>query len=110
VRQKEITSEREKKNEDRKIMVRGTTSLWKLLLLLSVNLWSEIRLVTNMAAQLSPSSSIDDATNTSGSSSIIGYMEHTVSKLDTLVGVTIKYGVKVTNFFSCFFQSQISTL
>jgi hypothetical protein len=67
------------------------------LLLLFVNLWSEIRLATNMAAQLSPSSSIDDATSTSGSSSSIGYIEHTVSKLDTLAGVVIKYGVKVAD-------------
>ncbi len=63
-----------------------------------------------MAARLSPSSSIDDATSTSGSSSSIGYMEHTVSKLDTLAGVAIKYGVEVTNSLSRFFQSQISTL
>ncbi len=77
--------------------------IWKLLLLLSVNLWSEIRLVTNMTAQLSPSSSIDDATNTSGSSSSIGYIEHTVSKLDTLAGVVIKYGVKVMNSLTRFF-------
>jgi hypothetical protein len=61
-----------------------------------------------MAAQLSPSSSIDDATSTSGSS--IDYIEHTVSKLDTLAGVVIKYGVKVTNSLTRFFQSQISTL
>jgi hypothetical protein len=80
------------------------------LLLLSVNLRSEIRLVTDMAARLSPSSSIDDATSTSGSSSSIGYMEHTVSKLDTLAGVAIKYGVEVTNSLSRFFQSQFSTL
>ncbi|KAH8935256.1 hypothetical protein BDL97_17G019800 [Sphagnum fallax] len=50
-----------------------------------------------MAARLSPSSSIDDATSTSGSSSSIGYMEHTVSKLDTLAGVAIKYGVEVAD-------------
>ncbi len=81
------------------------------MLLLSVNLRSEIRLVTDMAARLSPNSSIDDATSTSGSSSSsIGYMEHTVSKLDTLAGVAIKYGVEVTNSLSRFFQSQISTL
>ncbi len=91
-------------------MVRGTTSFWKLLMLLFVNLRSEIRLVTDVATQLSPSSSIDDATSTSGSSSNIGYMEHTVSKLDTLAGVVIKYGVEVMNSLSCFFQSQISTL
>ncbi|CAM6013104.1 unnamed protein product [Sphagnum balticum] len=53
-------------------------------------------LIDNMAARLSPSSSIDDATSTSGSSSI-GYMEHTVSKLDTLAGVAIKYGVEVAD-------------
>jgi LysM repeat protein len=52
--------------------------------------------VTDMAARLSPSSSIDDATSTSGSSTI-GYMEHTVSKLDTLAGVAIKYGVEVAD-------------
>jgi hypothetical protein len=63
-----------------------------------------------MAAQLSPSSRIDDATNTLGSSSSIGYMEHTVSKLNMLARIAIKYGVEVTNFFSRFFQSQISTL
>jgi hypothetical protein len=68
-----------------------------------VNLWSEIRLAIDMAAQLSPSSSIDDATSTLGSSSSIGYIEHTVSKLDTLVGVIIKYGVKVTNSLTRFF-------
>jgi hypothetical protein len=68
-----------------------------------MNLRSEIRLVTDMATQLSPSSSIDDATSTSGSSSSIGYMEHMVSKLDTLAGVAIKYGVKVTNSLSRFF-------
>jgi hypothetical protein len=56
-----------------------------------------------MAAQLSPSSSIDDATSTSGSSSSIGYIEHTVSKLDTLAGVVIKYGVKVMNSLTRFF-------
>ncbi len=66
--------------------------------------------MTDMVAQLSPSSSIDDATSTSGSSSNISYMEHMVSELDTLVRVIIKYGVKVTNSLSCFFQSQISTL
>jgi hypothetical protein len=54
--------------------------------------------------------SIDDATSTSGSSRSIGYMEHTVSKLDMLAGVAIKYGVEVTNSLSRFFQSQISTL
>jgi hypothetical protein len=59
--------------------------------------------MTNMAAQLSPFSNIDDATNTLGSTSIIGYMEHMVSKLDMLAGVAVKYGVKVTNSFSCFF-------
>jgi len=84
----------------------------------------------DVAIQLSPSSSTDDATSTSGSSSSIGYMEHTVSKLDmiahtiskldtiahtiskldTIAGVAIKYVVEVTNSFSCFFQSQISTL
>ncbi len=74
-----------------------------------MNLWSEIRLAINMAAQLSPSSSIDDATSTSGISSSIGYIEHTVSKLDTLAGIVIKYGVKVTNSLTRFFQSQIST-
>jgi hypothetical protein len=63
-----------------------------------------------MAAQLSPSSSIDDGTSTSSSSSSIGYIEHMISKLDTLAGVVIKYGVKVTNSHSRFFQSQISTL
>jgi hypothetical protein len=63
-----------------------------------------------MVAQLSPSSSINDATNTSGSNSNIGYMEHTVSKLDMLAGVAIKYGVEVMNSFSRFFQSQIFTL
>jgi len=78
-------------------------------MLLSMNLQSEIHLVTDVAIQLSPSSSIDDATSTSGSSSNIGYMEHTVSKFHTLVGVAIKYGVKVMNSLSCFFQSQIST-
>ncbi len=91
-------------------MVRGTTSFWKLLMLLFVSLRSEIRLVTDVATQLSPSSSIDDATSFSGSSSNIGYMEHTVSKLDTLARVVIKYGVKVMNSLSCFFQFQISTL
>ncbi len=75
-----------------------------------MNLWSEICLVIDMAAQLSPSSRIDDATNTLGSSSSIGYMEHTVSKLNMLARIAIKYGVEVTNFFSRFFQSQISTL
>jgi hypothetical protein len=77
---------------------------------LSVNVRSEIRLVADVATQLSPSSNIDDATNTSSSSSNIGYMEHIVYKLDTLAGVAIKYGVEVMNSFSCFFQSQISTL
>ncbi|CAK9278649.1 unnamed protein product [Sphagnum jensenii] len=49
-----------------------------------------------MAAQLSPSSNIDDATsNSSSSSSSIGYMEHTASKLNTLSRVAIKYGVEV---------------
>jgi len=68
--------------------------------------------VIDMVVQLSPSSSIDDATSTScsSSSSSIGYMEHMVSKLDTFAGVAIKYGVEVMNFLSCFFQSQISTL
>ncbi|CAK9237987.1 unnamed protein product [Sphagnum troendelagicum] len=48
-----------------------------------------------MAAQLSPSSNIDDATsNSSSSSSSIGYMEHTASKLNTLSRVAIKYGVE----------------
>ncbi len=76
-----------------------------------MNLRSEIRLVTDMAAQFSPSLSIDDATGTSGSSSSsIGYMEHTASKLNTVSGVAIKYGVEVMNFLSHFFQSQISTL
>jgi hypothetical protein len=45
-----------------------------------------------MAVQFLLSSNIDDATSTSGSNSI-GYTKHTVSKLDTLVGVAIKYGV-----------------
>jgi hypothetical protein len=79
-------------------------------MLLFVNLRSEIRLVTDMAAQLLPSSSIDDATSTSGNSSSISYMEHMISKLDTLARVAIKYGVEVTNSLSHFFQSQISTL
>jgi hypothetical protein len=111
VREKEIASGREREKETR--MGREwwgvLLPLWKLLLLLSVNLRSEIRLVTDMASRLSPSSTIDDATSTSGSSSI-GYMEHTVSKLDTLAGVAIKYGVEVTNSLSRFFQPQISTL
>ncbi len=75
-----------------------------------MNLQSEICLVTDMATQLSPSSSIDDATSTSSNNSSIGYIEHMVSKLETLAGVVIKYGVKVTNSLPCFFQFQISTL
>ena len=48
-------------------------------------------------AERSPSRS---EASTSGSA---GYIEHTVSKLDTLAGVAIKYGVEV---FHCPIQIQ----
>jgi hypothetical protein len=44
-------------------------------------------------ADRSPSSS--DASTSGGA----GHIEHTVSKLDTLAGVAIKYGVEVRFFF-----------
>jgi hypothetical protein len=85
-------------------MVRGTTSLLEIIVVVVCEStgWDPLGDIHGC--------SIDDATNTSGSNSSIGYMEHTVSKLDTLAGVAIKYGVEVTNSLSCFFQSQISTL